>query len=140
MLICSCDILCRKMRSASTADFRPQNNLLQNSQQLFFLCFWWWVIYFRIYICHVCTMGRNSLLYSGCALSINPVPTRLCPVIICHRDKKYPCLASGNRVSSLMRRVFFSVRILRNQTRNSISYPLCIEYCKNFGGGVLFFM
>ena len=80
------------------ADFRPQNNLLQNSQQLFFLCFWWWVIYFRIYICHVCTMGRNSLLYSGCALSINPVPTRLCRVIYYHGDKKYPFLASGNRV------------------------------------------
>ena len=74
------------------ADFRPQNNLLQNSQQLFFLCFWWWVIYFRIYICHVCTMGRNSLVYSGCGLSINPVPAKLCWVIYYHGDKKYPCL------------------------------------------------
>ena len=42
--------------------------------------------------------GRNSLLYSGCALSINPVPTRLCRVIYYHGDKKYPFLASGNRV------------------------------------------
>ena len=49
----------------------------------------------------MCTVGRNSLLYSGCALSINPVPTRLCRVIYYHGDKKYPCLASGNRVSTI---------------------------------------
>ena len=45
------------------ADFRPQNNLLQNSQQLFFLCFWWWVIYFRIYIFVMCAQWVEIVLF-----------------------------------------------------------------------------
>ena len=75
------------------ADFRPQNNLLQNSQQLFFFfVFGGGSFISGLYICHVCTMGRNSIVYSGCASSINPVPTRLCRVIYYHGDEQYPYL------------------------------------------------
>ena len=86
------------MRSASSRFSPTKQSSAKLPTTFFFFVFGGGSFISGLYICHVCTMGGNSIVYSGCASSINPVPTRLCRVIYYQWDKKYPCLASGNRV------------------------------------------